>query len=134
MNSKRRAKDYFPHQKLEVYHLASGFFVECWRFADQRRFPDYFMRSQLLRAALSIKLNIAEGASEFRKLEKAKFYRFARRSAGECASFLDDLEQIVSVSEDELAVLYDQLFHVSNLLTQLILSMERAAQPKHKKK
>ena len=122
-----RAKDQFPHQKLEVYHLASAFFVLCWRFADRRRFPDYFMRSQLLRAALSIKLNIAEGASEFRKLEKAKFYRFARRSAGECASFFDDLVEIAPVTEEDLSVFYEQLLHIANKLSKLIQSMEKRA-------
>ena len=44
---------------------------------------------QLRRAATSIALNIAEGAGEFSKPDKARFYRFARRSGTECAAALD---------------------------------------------
>jgi four helix bundle protein len=44
---------------------------------------------RLRRAATSIVLNIAEGAGEYSKAEKARFYRIARRSATECAAVLD---------------------------------------------
>ena len=45
-----------------------------------------YMKDQLRRAVNSIPLNIAEGAGEFAPAEKARFYRFAKRSATECAS------------------------------------------------
>ena len=48
-----------------------------------------FLSDQLHRAAVSIPLNIAEGAGEFSQGEKARFYRIARRSATECAAILD---------------------------------------------
>ena len=34
-------------------------------------------------------LNIAEGAGEFSNSDKARFYRYAKRSATECAAMLD---------------------------------------------
>jgi len=34
-------------------------------------------------------LNIAEGAGEFSNSDKARFYRYAKRSATECAAILD---------------------------------------------
>ena len=43
----------------------------------------------LRRAATSVVLDIAEGAGEYSKAEKARFYRIARRSASECAAVLD---------------------------------------------
>ncbi len=47
------------------------------------------LADQLDRAALSIALNIAEGAGEFARSEKARSYRMARRAATECAAILD---------------------------------------------
>ncbi|WP_372371584.1 four helix bundle protein [Candidatus Uabimicrobium sp. HlEnr_7] len=47
------------------------------------------LSNQLQRVALSISLNIAEGAGEFSSAEKARFYRIARRSTTECASIID---------------------------------------------
>lgn len=50
------------------------------------------IRRQLSRAATSILLNLAEGANEFTLGEKAKYFRYARRSAGECDATIDALE------------------------------------------
>src|SRR4029450_11457795 len=47
------------------------------------------LADQLDRAAVSIALNIAEGAGEFARKEKGRFYRIARRSATESAAVLD---------------------------------------------
>ena len=53
--------------------------------------PDYRqdLRDQLRRASSSMVLNLAEGAGEFRASDKARFYRFSRRSGGECLAILD---------------------------------------------
>ena len=106
----------------------------CWEFAERVQSRDYFMRSQFLRAALSIKLNIAEGASEWRRLEKARFYRIARRSAGEHAAILDDLPRTLNIPEHELEPLYNELIKISNTLRQLVLSMERKARAPRRKR
>ncbi len=81
----------FEHRKFEVYRdtmaliafagtvtagLGSGFFV---------------LKDQLIRAAISIAMNIGEGAGEYAPREKARFYRMARRSASEAISGFDAL-------------------------------------------
>jgi four helix bundle protein len=47
------------------------------------------LADQLRRASTSIVLNIAEGAGEYRPVEKARFYRMSLRSATECAAIVD---------------------------------------------
>jgi four helix bundle protein len=47
------------------------------------------LRDQLDRASTSVVANIAEGAGEFSRPEKARFYRIARRSATEVVAWLD---------------------------------------------
>jgi len=48
-----------------------------------------YLADQLRRASSSVPANIAEGAGELTKRDKARFYRIARRSATECAAHLD---------------------------------------------
>ncbi len=43
---------------------------------------------QMHRAAVSFTLNLAEGAGEFSKGDKARFYRMGKRSKTECAAVL----------------------------------------------
>ena len=47
------------------------------------------LRDQLLRASLSVPLNIAEGCGRHAPGEKAHFYAIARGSAMECAAVID---------------------------------------------
>ena len=51
----------------------------------------WYLRDQIRRAALSILLNLREGAAEVPALEKARFYRMAKRSAAEVAAGLEML-------------------------------------------
>ena len=58
-----------------------------------------YVSDQLRRAALSISLNIAEGAGEYAVEEKVRFYRMAKRSATECAGILDVCQRLQSLDE-----------------------------------
>src|SRR5258708_7576063 len=84
----------FPHTRLDAYAAASDFLL----IADQicRDLPRGrgYLVDQLRRASLSIQLNIAEGAGEFSPADKARIYRFALRSAAECAGVLDAIERL----------------------------------------
>ena len=53
-----------------------------------------YLSDQLQRAALSISLNIAEGAGEYAIDEKVRFYRMAKRSATECTGILDVCQKL----------------------------------------
>ena len=118
-------RERFPHRKLDVYHVACEFYVMSWKLCDERiEYRNSFVRSQLLRAALSIKLNISEAAIEYKPKEKARMYRLARRSACECAAILDDFPHTIGVAEAELENYYELLTRISNMLTKLCHAME----------
>jgi four helix bundle protein len=114
----------FAFKRMRVYQMARELAAEihevvvhldrsCWRSGDQ-----------LMRASLSIMLNIAEGAGEFRKLEKARFYRMARRSCYETCSAVDHLRSVGVLPPAQAAAYEQRLDHLAASLTSLVHSME----------
>lgn len=93
----------FDHEGLHVYQAALEFveWVSDVLPGPRRLHPH--LRDQLLRSATSIVLNIAEGAGEFSRREKARFYRMARRSATESAAMLDILQAMKAFPDADLA-------------------------------
>ena len=77
------------HHKLDAYNVALDFVPRAHNLAGgfPRGLGD--LADQLRRASTSIALNIAEGAGEYSPKDKAKFYRFAKRSAAECSAILE---------------------------------------------
>lgn len=79
--------------KLDVYQRALDLLEHVDQIYDSMPPGRAHLKDQLDRAATSIVLNIAEGAGEFSKDEKQRFYRMARRSATETAAILDILDR-----------------------------------------
>lgn len=84
----------FAHQRLRVYESAAGFVELAYQLVNALPSGHAMLSDQLRRAAVSICLNIAEGAGEYRSREKARFYRIARRSGTECAAIVDILGRL----------------------------------------
>ncbi len=84
----------FYHDRLIAYQAAIRYVAHAAGIIPTIEPLYAHLRSQLGRAATSIALNIGEGAHEFQHKEKQRFYRIARRSAGECAAIMDVLETL----------------------------------------
>jgi len=110
----------FNHEKLDVYQ-ASIQFVELTNFII-KRLPKgkAYIADQLQRAASSISLNIAEGAGEFSKNEKARFYRMAKRSTTECAAILDICSKLQLVGQSSQIKARELLIRIVAMLTKLV--------------
>ena len=78
------------HQKLIVFIAAQEFSVECYKiikvFPGEERFN---LVQQIRRAALSVVLNIAEGASRKSLAERRRFFEIARSSLVEVDAAFD---------------------------------------------
>jgi four helix bundle protein len=118
----------FSHERLEAYVVA----VELLGVADSIACAlprgRAHLADQLRRAAISIPLNIAEGAGEFAAADKARFYRIARRSATECAAIVDVCRCLSLADPDELAAGRALLWRVVSMLTALVLRLGGAEQ------
>jgi four helix bundle protein len=87
------------HEKLTVYQTAIEFVILADEIIEHLPRGRAYLSDQLQRAALSIPLNIEEGAGEYAVDEKARFYRMAKRSAAECAVVLDVCQRLGLVEE-----------------------------------
>jgi len=116
----------FDHEKLAVYQLALNFVVVARTIIEH--LPEGFAEEadQLRRASSSIVLNTAEGAGEFSKKEKARFYRMAKRSATECAGVLDVFRVLRAVEEPGLREGRELLLRIVGMHTRLVRNLSDA--------
>jgi four helix bundle protein len=71
----------FKFEKLEVWQLSLEYIDSIYEIADQLPQDErYNLRSQVLRAATSVALNIAEGSTGQTDTEQARFLGLAIRS------------------------------------------------------
>ena len=82
-------KDKFTFENLSVYNKSLDFCIRACKIAGN--FPPKFfnIKDQLIRAALSIPLNIAEGCGRKTIKDKNNFYRTARASVFELIPILE---------------------------------------------
>jgi four helix bundle protein len=118
---------HLPHQRLIVYQKAASLYADCSTLTQNVRRRHWPLAEQLLRAVSSIALNIAEGATEFSTGDKARFYRMARRSAGEAAAALDLLERTGAIPSAEAEIVVQELDQVIAILIALGRNLTRSS-------
>ena len=114
----------FEHQRFKVYESAAVFVSLAHELIGALPPGNATLSDQLRRASISVCLNIAEGAGEFRSREKARFHRIARRSATECAAILDILRRLNAVADEDLGPGEQILLEIVSMLTGLIKSLD----------
>ena len=78
-----------------------------------------YLSDQLQRAALSVPLNVAEGAGEYAVDEKVRFYRMAKRSATECAGILDVCRKLQLVDDQRYIKGREFLIRIVSILIKM---------------
>ena len=87
--------DMIDYTSLRVWHSSQGFFLKVHELSYHSFFSrEPYLKNQLLRATLSIHLNIAEGSGRGRDKEFAYFLRISRGSLDEVVSLLYILEKL----------------------------------------
>jgi four helix bundle protein len=109
----------FHHERLDVYQTSIEFVVAADTIASNLPRGRHYLADQLRRAAASIVLNIAEGAGEFSRKEKSRFYRIARRSATECAAVLDVCQRLELGTSQDFENGRELLYRIVSMLTRL---------------
>lgn len=109
------------HQKLEVFSASKEFVFEYYRLTKSLPEHEKFgMISQIRRAALSVQLNIAEGASRKSGQERKRYYEIARGSIIEIDAALDITEGIEYLKNINVKPLGEKMIRCFKLLSGLI--------------
>ena len=111
------------HEKLDVYQASLRFVAVAEGVAEGLPRGRAYVADQLRRAALSILLNIAEGAGEFSRKDKARMYRMARRSGAECGAMLDMALDAGMGDRETLMRAKELLVRIVAMLVRLIQSV-----------
>ena len=114
------------HQKLDVYSASREFVFECYRLTLTLPGEEKFgMITQIRRAALSVHLNIAEGASRKSQGERKRYYEIARGSIIEIDAALDIAGKLNYLKDINLELLREKMISCFKLLTGLINSSRK---------
>jgi four helix bundle protein len=114
------------HQKLDIYSYSKKFVLESYRLT--KHFPaeeKFGMTSQVRRAALSVHLNIAEGASRKSEAERKRYYEIARGSIIEIDAALDIAKELEYLESINIEPLGETMITSFKILTGLIESKAR---------
>lgn len=110
-------KKLFRFRDWEVYKDSQAIFYEILNIV--RRLPPdlrYTLGSQIIRSALSIVLNIAEGSGRHTDKEMNRFFDIAIGSVNETVAGLDSLLKIASLEEKEFNSILQKLGSISRQL------------------
>ncbi len=110
----------FPHHRLDAYRLALQLAGQVRAIADDVPRGYRTISNQLLRAANSTVLLIAEGASRFGTGLKRQRYTEARGECGELAAALELLGHLHLADEVATRQALDLAFRVQAMLTGLV--------------
>jgi four helix bundle protein len=111
------------HQKLDIYQFSRPFVMECYKIT--KTFPSderFILIAQIRRAALSVYLNIAEGASRKSAAERKRFYEIARGSIIEIDAALDISGDLKYCTKDDIEQLGFLMIKCFKILCGLIES------------
>ena len=108
------------HKNLDVYRLALEFVEIAAQIAKHIPRGQSYLADQLRRSASGSVLNIGEGAGEFSKKAKIRFYRMALRSATESASTIDITYRFEHINDELYQRAEHALDRIIAMLTKLI--------------
>lgn len=112
----------FDFEKFDVYIKAKQLTKELFELLTGLKSAHPRLVDQLQRAALSIPLNIAEGAGRYSKADKKNFYVIARGSAFECVAIIDILFEMKLIDDAKKTYIYLKLEELSKMISGLINS------------
>lgn len=109
------------HKKLEAYKVSRELVKECYQFTKLLPIDEKFgLISQIRRAAISVKLNIAEGSSRKSETERKRFYEISRGSIIEIDAAFESACDLSYYAIEQLDTLHITVNKCFALLTGLI--------------
>jgi len=109
------------HKNLEAYKMARTLVKECYKITARLPAEERFsLIPQIRRAAVSVKLNIAEGASRRSAVERNRFYEISRGSAVEIDAAFETVIDLKYLKEEDFYDAAKALNSSFALITKMI--------------
>ena len=109
------------HTKLDVYKVAGELLVSVYRLTLWMPSDEKFnLVSQVRRAALSIKLNIAEGASRKTVPDRKRFFEIARSSVVEIDAAIGVAVELKYFTGEQMQGLGELITRTHSMLSKMI--------------
>jgi four helix bundle protein len=109
------------YKKLSVWRKAHALALNVHRVAVRLRGPDYAaLRSQMMRASMSIPTNIVEGVGQQSRKDFGRFIGFSLNSTSELEYHLTVARDIQAIEEAEFVSLLAQAIEVRKMLHGLL--------------
>jgi four helix bundle protein len=112
----------FIFENLEAYKRGLELTTKVYKL--KKAIIDRVIRDQLLRAVLSIPLNIAEGQGRAHAREKKQFYNTAKGSLYECLPLINLCLEVQYINKQQFDELYEKMNEVGRVLSGLIKSVK----------
>ena len=120
----------FPFEKMVLYQKSQEWADLAERLATRTRSStSYGMVDQLLRAANSIPLNIAEGLGRWGINDRKRFFQIARGSVFECVPILSFFKRRQFITIEEYQAAYCLLDELGKMLTSMLKTNHREKAP-----
>jgi len=117
----------FKFEKLDVWQLALEYIDSIYEIANQLpRSEEYNLKSQIIRAATSVALNIAEGSTGQTDTEQARFLGLAIRSLLETVACQHIIRRRRLLAE---ATRLDGLYAQAEMLVAKLHSLRKVIAP-----
>ncbi len=110
-----------PHQKLNAWKTSFQFATQVYTITKEFPTEEKFgLISQIRRAAVSVPVNIAEGAARKSKKEFTHFLHISLGSASELDTLLLLSKELNYIDQENFSKLNQQLEEISKILSGLI--------------
>jgi four helix bundle protein len=119
-------------KKLKVWQRAHVMALDVHRVAGQIRGPKHAsLRSQIIRAAMSVPTNIVEGCGQQSAREFSRFLRIALNSTSELEYHLLAARDLEAVRASDSLTLISQVIEVRKMLYGLLRHLASRSENRH---
>ena len=119
---------YYSYEDLEVWKRSVDVAVKLYGILKSCQ--DYGIKDQMLRSAVSIPSNVAEGAERDSKRDFVRFLRISKGSAAELRTQLHIAGAASIVSTKSCDQVKSEVTEISRMLQGLIVSLRRSSKPR----
>lgn len=120
------------YEDLEVWKLSHHLVLDIYKLSEQ--FPkeeNFIIKSQILRAAISIPANIAEGIGRSTRKEYIHFLVISRGSLNEVNYFLLLIKDLGYLPLERYLTLKEDITHITMMLNKLITRLRETSLQYH---